>query len=93
MNYCVNASIQFYNADLSLISGYTHNIRLTQHTWDPQLNSPHTDNPSGGRTFIGDYFGNIVGGTTDYSSFVSTYNSGSNPGHHQQQVIAAVTSP
>ncbi len=36
-DYCVNSSIQFYAADLQPIG---HNIRLTAHTWDPQLNSP-----------------------------------------------------
>jgi len=89
-NYCINASVQFYNATLTPLG---HNIRLTQHTWDPQLNSPHTDSASGVTTFIGDYFGNTTDGSTNISSFVSTYNDSSNPKNRQQQVIATVTIP
>lgn len=89
-NYCVNASIQFYTPTLAPLG---HNVRLTQHTWDPQLNAPHTGSPAGEGTFIGDYFGNITDGTTDVSTFVSTYNDGSNPGHYQQQVVAKVAIP
>jgi hypothetical protein len=89
-NYCVNASIQFYTPTLAPLG---RNVRLTQHTWDPQLNAPHTGSPAGEGTFIGDYFGNITAGTTDVSTFVSTYNDGSNPGHYQQQVVAKVAIP
>ncbi|HUZ81740.1 MAG TPA: hypothetical protein VMU73_05795, partial [Gaiellaceae bacterium] len=70
-----------------------HNVRLTQHTWDPQLNSPHTSSPSGSVTFIGDYFGNDASGPNDVFTFVSTYNDGSNAGNHQQQVVAAIATP
>jgi hypothetical protein len=91
VNYCINSSIQFYTADLKPIG---HNIRLTAHNWDPQLHAPNracicvpTD------MFIGDYFGNDIAGTTDYSSFVSTYDDGSNPAHYQQQVVATITIP
>jgi hypothetical protein len=89
-NYCINASIQFYDARLNPIG---HNIRLTLHTWDPQLNAPHPYGPYTSTTFIGDYFGNRTGGSTDFSSFVSTYNDGSNPDNRQQQVIATVPVP
>jgi hypothetical protein len=89
-NYCVNASIQFYSANLTPDG---HNIRLTEHTWDPQLNSPHPGSPGGLETFIGDYFGNTSGGSTEYSSFVSTYDDGTNPAHDQQQVFARVAVP
>jgi hypothetical protein len=89
-NYCVNASVQFYSATLAP-SG--HNTRLTQHTWDPQLNSPHPGSASGIETFIGDYFGNTTSGLTNISSFASTYNDGSNPNNQQQQVIATVAIP
>ena len=89
-NYCINASVQFYNATLT---PFGHNIRLTQHTWDPQLNSAHTGSASGTTTFIGDYFGNITSGSTNISSFVSTYNDGSNPNNQQQQVVATVAVP
>src|SRR5262249_49841263 len=93
-NYCVNASIQFYDPALHPLG---HNIRLTQHTWDPQLNAPHTGSATGERTFIGDYFGNTTGpsatGTLDYSTFVSTYDDGTNPAHYQQQIVATVAVP
>jgi len=93
-NYCVNTSIQFYNADLTLINGHQHNVRLSQHTWDPQLNSPIrfcVCQPNA--TFIGDYFGNTVGGSTDYTTSVSTFNDGTNPNNQQQQVVATIAVP
>jgi hypothetical protein len=89
-NYCINASVQFYNATLT---PFGNNIRLTQHTWDPQLNSPHTDSAFAITAFIGDYFGNTTSGSTNISSFVSTYNDGSNPANRQQQVVATVAIP
>ena len=89
-NYCVNASVQFYTATLSPLG---HNIRLTQHTWDPQLNSPHPNSAFDTTTFIGDYFGNTTSGSTNISSFVSTYNDGSNVSYRQQQIIATVAIP
>ncbi len=89
-NYCVNTSIQFYKPDLTPIG---NNIRLTQHTWDGQLNAPHPGRPGGEETFIGDYFGNITAGSTDFSTFTSTYNDGSNPSNRQQQVVATIAVP
>jgi hypothetical protein len=89
-NYCVNASIQFYSAQLAPIG---HNIRLSQNTFDPQLNSPHVDSATGETTFLGDYFGNTVGGAVDYSTFVSTYDDGTNGANYQQQIVAAVAVP
>ncbi len=96
-NYCVNASIQFYDPTLHPIG---NNIRLTANTWDPQLNGPHPGSAfNNGYTFIGDYFGNDVGpgerdGTfINYSTFTSTYDDGSNPEHRQQQVVATVAVP
>ena len=44
-------------------------------------------------TFLGDYFGNHFAGAIDYSTFVSTYNDGTNPAHNQQQVVAALSIP
>jgi hypothetical protein len=93
-NYCVNASIQFYSPQLSPIG---HNIRISQHTFDPQLNAPHTDCAACETTFIGDYFGNTTGatpaGTVDYSTFTSTYDDSTNPAHYQQQIAASVAVP
>jgi hypothetical protein len=89
-NYCVNSSIQFYDATLNPIG---QNIRISQHTWDPQLNSmkPHGLNSLEG--FIGDYYGNIVSGSTNYTTSVSTFDDGSNPTHQQQQVVASLAIP
>jgi hypothetical protein len=92
-NYCVNASIQFYDPALNPIAHNIHNIRLTQATWDPQLNAPHPGSPGGEETFIGDYFGNVTDASSDLSTFVSTYNDGSNPANRQQQVIATIPIP
>lgn len=93
-NYCVNASIQFYTAHLSPLG---HNIRLSQNTFDPQLNSPHTGCAACETAFIGDYFGNAVGGgragPVDYTSFASTYDDSTNPAHYQQQIVASVAVP
>ncbi|HEX9097268.1 MAG TPA: sialidase family protein [Candidatus Dormibacteraeota bacterium] len=92
-NYCVNTSVQFYSPTLAPIG---HNIRLSQHTWDPQLNAPWRFGSglfSGKDTFLGDYFGNDFAGTTNLASSVSTYDDGSNPHHYQQQVIARVAIP
>ncbi|MFL5663596.1 MAG: sialidase family protein [Ktedonobacteraceae bacterium] len=90
VNYCLNASVQFYSAALA---PFGHNIRITLHTWDPQLNAPHPNGAFDTATFIGDYFGNTTNGLTNISSFVSTYNDGSNPDYRQQQVIATVAIP
>jgi hypothetical protein len=94
MNYCLNASVQFYDASLRPLG---HNIRISQHTFDPQLNAPHTSCTTCTTTFIGDYFGNIVaptaGGTVNYATFVSTYDHGSNSSHQQQQIVSAIQIP
>ena len=92
-NYCINTSVQFYSATLAPRG---QNIRLSQHTWDPQLNAPWRYGSglfSGKDTFIGDYFGNDFAGATDLSTSVSTYDDGTNPHHYQQQIIATVASP
>jgi len=90
-NYCIHASVQFYSPNLSPIG---HNIRLTKHNWDPQLNAPFRGCPCNpDDMFIGDYFGNDFAGMVDYATFVSTYDDGSNPAHYQQQVVAAVRIP
>jgi len=66
---------------------------VSQHTWDPQLNSPHWICICNSGTFIGDYFGNTSGGSTEYTTSVSTFDDGSNPNHYQQQVVASVLIP
>jgi hypothetical protein len=89
-NYCINSAIQFYTASLAPIG---HNIRLSQHTWDPQLNAPHPHCMCSSQTFIGDYFGNTSSASTEYATSVSTFDDGSNPHHYQQQVVASVPIP
>src|SRR6266550_2435593 len=92
-NYCINTSVQFYTAALTPLGS---NIRLSAHTWDPQLNAPWRFGSTlftGKDTFIGDYFGNDFAGSTSLTTSVSTYDDGTNPQHYQQQVIATVASP
>jgi hypothetical protein len=89
-NYCINASIQLYDANLNPIG---NNIRISQHTWDPQLNSMKPAGIGRAEGFIGDYYGNITTGTVDYTTSVSTFDDGSNPNHFQQQVVATLTIP
>jgi len=89
-NYCINASLQIYISRLSPIG---HNIRISLHTWDPQLNSLKASGIGAFEGFIGDYFGNITSGSIDYTTSVSTYDDGSNANHFQQQVVASLTIP
>jgi hypothetical protein len=92
-NYCINTSVQFYTATLAPLG---NNIRLSAHTWDPQLNAPWRYGSSvfaGKATFIGDYFGNDFAGSTDMATSVTTYDDGTNPHHYQQQVFATVATP
>jgi hypothetical protein len=90
-NYCVNASLQLYGATLQQKG---QNVRISQHSFDPQLSSPHTSCPGCVGTFIGDYFGNTFSGTTSVTTFVSTYSQdGNNTAHYQQQIVATLTTP
>jgi hypothetical protein len=90
-NYCVNTAIQFYTPALKPLG---HNIRLSPHTWDPQLSSPHPDCICSNGTFLGDYFGVDSRGGFTYTSSVETYSaSGENPGFHQQQLVARLRTP
>jgi hypothetical protein len=89
-NYCVNSSIQFYSSLLRPLGG---NVRISQHSWDPQLNSPRPAGIPSSEGFIGDYFGNATSGSTDLTTSVSTFDYGSNPNHYQQQVVATIAIP
>ena len=89
-NYCVNTSVQFYDATLTPKG---QNVRLSPHTFDPQLNAPHTGCATCLTTFIGDYFGFDTVGNTAYFTFVTTYDDGTNRGHNQQQVVASIAIP
>jgi hypothetical protein len=100
-NYCVNTAIQFYRPKLVPLG---HNIRLSEHTWDPQLSSPRFDCICNPASFIGDYFGiDSRGGTIadgfasrgfTYTASVETFNNnGENPGYHQQQLVSKIRNP
>ena len=90
-NYCINTAIQFYTSALKPLG---HNIRLSPHTSDPQLSSPHPECICTNGTFLGDYFGVDSGGGFTYTTSVETYNAaGENPGFHQQQLVAKLRTP
>ena len=89
-NYCINAAIQFYTPELAPIG---NNIRLSAHTWDPELNSPHPYGIARPTGFIGDYFGNVANGSVEVTTSVSTFNDGTNPDFRQQQIVAEVPIP
>lgn len=92
-NYCINTSVQFYTGTLMPLG---NNIRLSAHTWDPQLNAPWRFGSTlftGKDTFIGDYFGNDFSGSMSLTTSVTTYDDRLQPTHYQQQVIATVAIP
>ena len=90
-NYCINTAVQFYASDLQPLG---HNLRVSAHTWDPQLNAPHTSCICSRTTFIGDYFGVDSNGSDLYTTSVSTYNyAGENPSNYQQQIVARIPIP
>jgi hypothetical protein len=98
-NFCVNASIQFFNDGPAGLQKLGSNVRVTQSTWDPQnpgTNSdglPHPGGPNSSLTFIGDYFGLSLSNQIAFVSFVSTYNLGANPTNDQQQFVGIVPIP
>jgi hypothetical protein len=95
-NYCVNTAIQFYKPDLRQSNpAIGHNVRLSAHTWDPQLNAPHPSCICSSGTFIGDYFGVISSSTgKTYTTSVSTFDyAGENPTFYQQQIVASIPTP
>ncbi|MDX6407942.1 MAG: hypothetical protein QOE13_1013 [Gaiellaceae bacterium] len=90
-NYCINTAIQFYGAKLRPIG---RNIRLSDHTWDPQLSAPRFSCICSGASFIGDYFGIDSRGGFTYTASVETFNAaGENPGYHQQQLVSKLRTP
>jgi hypothetical protein len=91
VNYCMNTAIQFYRPKLAPIG---HNVRLSEHTWDPQLSAPRWDCICTPSTFIGDYFGIDSRGGFTYTASVETFNAaGENPGFHQQQLVSKIRTP
>ena len=90
-NYCVNGAVQFYDPALNLKG---NNIRLSGHTFDPELNAAlYARGTDVTRGFLGDYFGHADSATLSFSSFVSTFNDGTNPSNRQQQLIATLSIP
>jgi hypothetical protein len=90
-NYCIDTAVQFYDGNLKPLG---HNVRVSAHTWDPQLNAPHPGCICSDGTFIGDYFGVDSTGTSIVTSSVSTWNyAGENPSNYQQQIVATVPIP
>jgi len=91
-NYCINTAIQFYHPNLTAIGS---NVRLSAHTWDPQLSTAHTGCICTSSGFIGDYFGlDFAANGYGYTSSVSTFDyGGENPYYHQQQIVAKIPTP
>ena len=90
-NYCIDTAIQFYRPRLRPVG---HNIRLSGHSWDPQLSSPRFACICNSASFIGDYFGIDSRGGFTYTASVETFNAGGeNPGFHQQQLVSKVRTP
>jgi hypothetical protein len=90
-NYCVNTAAQFYRSNLSPVG---QNVRLSTHTWDPQLSAPRPSCICSASTFLGDYFGVASAGGSTFTTSVSTFNqAGENPAFHQQQVVARLSTP
>ena len=90
-NYCIDTAIQFYRPRLPPIG---HNIRLSAHSWDPQLSSPRVNCICSATSFVGDYFGVDSRGGFTYTASVETFNAaGENPGYHQQQLVSKVRTP
>jgi hypothetical protein len=91
INYCINAAVQLYRPGLRPVG---HNVRMSPHTWDPQLSAARYSCICSPGTFIGDYFGIDARSGFVYTSSVSTYNEGGqNPFFHQQQLVARLRLP
>jgi hypothetical protein len=90
-NYCINTAVQRYRPELRRIG---HNVRMSPHTWDPQLSAARPGCICLGGSFIGDYFGVDARGGYAYTSSVTTYDEGGrNPAFHQQQLVSKLRAP
>ena len=91
LNFCINTAVQLYRAGLRPIR---HNVRLSAHTWDPQLSAPRFACICAPASFVGDYFGADARGGFVYTASVTTYNEeGKNPFFHQQQLVSKLKLP
>ena len=86
-NFCINTSVQFYDAALHPIG---HNVRASKFTWDPEQQRVFTRS---GQGFIGDYFGLALTPTQTLVLNVSTADLGQNAAHFQQQVLQKLSTP
>jgi hypothetical protein len=92
-DYCVNTAIQFYRPGPAL-RPIGRNVRLSAHTWDPQLSAARFACICVRASFIGDYFGLDTDSQWAYTSSVTTFNdAGENPGFHQQQLVSRIALP
>ncbi len=106
-NFCIDTSLQAYKDSSTGHPVATGpNTRFSTYTWDPEQPqqtigglgqiacASHRDPCS--TTFIGDYFGLAMTGSTVYGLFVSTHypsrvaGDGGGPIYYQQQVLASV---
>jgi len=104
VNFCIDTSLQPYKDSGSGAAPVGGNVRISDHTWDPQqpgqsvgglTQAPCSDAacPVG---FIGDYFGLAISRQNIYGLFVSTHYpsdvtaDGGGPVYYQQQVLASV---
>ena len=91
VNYCINTAVQLYRPNLRPLG---HNVRMSPHTWDPQLSAARFACICSQGSFIGDYFGIDARGGFVYTASVSTYNEGgANPFFHQQQLVSKLRLP
>jgi hypothetical protein len=91
VNYCINTAVQLYRPNLKPRG---HNVRMSPHTWDPQLSAARYACICSPGSFIGDYFGIDARGGFVYTTSVTTYNEGGkNPLFHQQQLVSRLRLP
>jgi hypothetical protein len=106
-NFCIDTSLQVFSDKGSGAVPVGSNVRFSTHTWDPENPLQHvgglrqdacaSHNEPCRVTFIGDYFGLAVSGTTVYGLFVSTHYPSTvqadegGPVYYQQQVLASVS--
>jgi hypothetical protein len=104
-NFCIDVTLQVYSDSGSGAVPVGGNVRFTEFTWDPEQPGQTIDgldqmacaahqNPCTIRSFIGDYFGLAISGTTVYGFFVSTHYPSNvigdqgTPVYYQQQILA-----
>ena len=104
-NFCIDTTLQMFTDQGAGAVKVGGNTRFSTDTWDPEQPGQTIDgldqmacaahqNPCLSRSFIGDYFGLAVSGTTVYGLFVSTHFPSAVIGdqgtavYYQQQILA-----